>query len=188
MIDGKLSPLYQDLATMLLTREQIAARIEELGAELTRDYQGRDLVCVCILKGAAVFFSDLTRCIDLPLTMDFMSISSYGNATRSSGVVRILKDLDRDIVGRDVLIIEDIIDTGLTLSFLKDNLIARGARSLSVCTLLDKPYRRKVDLKPDYRGFEIDDHFVVGYGLDYAEKYRNLPDIGVLAERVYGKD
>ena len=132
-----------------------------------------------------MFFSDLIRSIDLPLTIDFMSISSYGSATKSSGVVRILKDLDKDIVGRHVLIIEDIIDTGLTLSFLKENLKARGAASLAVCTLLDKPSRRKTDLKPDYRGFEIDDYFVVGYGLDYAERYRNLPDIGVLKPEVY---
>ena len=127
----------------------------------------------------------MIRAIDLPLRVDFMSISSYGSATKSSGVVRILKDLDRDIVGQHVLIIEDIVDSGLTLSFLKQNLLARGAASLSVCTLLDKPGRRKVALTPDYCGFEIEDAFVVGYGLDYAERYRNLPDIGVLKPEVY---
>ncbi len=185
MLDPKTSPLYKDLETLLLTSEQISARVAEMGANLTRDFAGRDLVCVCILKGAALFFSDLLRCIDLPLNIDFMSISSYGSATKSSGVVRILKDLDKDIVGRDVLIIEDIIDTGLTLSFLKQNLVARGAASLSVCTLLDKPSRRKTDLTPDYKGFTIDDYFVVGYGLDYDERYRNLPDIGVLRPEVY---
>lgn len=185
MINRDTSPLYKDLDTILLTREQIEARVGEMGAQLTRDYEGHDLVCVCILKGAASFFSDLIRCIDVPLHTDFMSISSYGSATKSSGVVRILKDLDKDIVGRDVLVIEDIIDTGLTLSFLSENLRARGAKSLSVCTLLDKPYRRKVDLIPDYRGFEIEDHFVVGYGLDFAERYRNLPDIGILRPEVY---
>jgi hypoxanthine phosphoribosyltransferase len=185
MINPSTSLMYKDLEKLLLTRDQIAERVSELGRTLTEEFAGRDLVCICILKGATPFFSDLIRCMDLPLSMDFMSISSYGNATKSSGVVRILKDLDKDIVGRHVLIIEDIIDTGLTLSFLKETLRTRAAASISVCTLLDKPSRRKVDLTPDYRGFEIDDHFVVGYGLDYSERYRNLPDIGVLRPEVY---
>lgn len=185
MIDPKVSSLYQDLREVLLTHAQIQARIEEMGRELTEAYSGCDLVCVCILKGAALFFSDLVRAIDLPLHMDFMSISSYGSATKSSGVVRILKDLDKDIVGRHVLVIEDIVDTGLTLSFLRENLVARGAASLKVCTLLDKPSRRKTELIPDYKGFVIEDKFVVGYGLDYDERYRNLPDIGVLKPEVY---
>lgn len=185
MINAKTSPMYRDLEEILLTHDQIQARTAEMGEALTRAYQGCDLVCVCILKGAAPFFADLIRSIDLPLHVDFMSISSYGSATKSSGVVRILKDLDRDIVGRHVLVIEDIIDTGLTLSFLRENLVARGAASLKVCTLLDKPSRRKTDLVPDYCGFEVEDKFVVGYGLDYAEKYRNLPDIGVLRPEVY---
>ena len=185
MLNAAQSPLYRDLERILLTREQIRRRIDEIGEALTRDFQGKDLVCVCILKGAAPFFSDMIRAIDLPLRVDFMSISSYGSATKSSGVVRILKDLDRDIVGQHVLIIEDIVDSGLTLSFLKQNLLARGAASLSVCTLLDKPGRRKAALTPDYCGFEIEDAFVVGYGLDYAERYRNLPDIGVLKPEVY---
>lgn len=185
MINQDESMLYRDLSRLLYTREQIAQRVSEMGRQLTQDFAGADLVCVCILKGAATFFSDLIRAIDLPLTVDFMSISSYGSATQSSGVVRILKDLDRDIVGRDVLIIEDIIDSGLTLSFLEKNLTARGARTLSIATLLDKPARRKAKLSPKYSGFEIDDHFVVGYGLDYAEKYRNLPDIGILRPEVY---
>lgn len=185
MLNPKTSPLYQDLQEILLTNDQIQRRIAEMGEELTQAYAGCDLVCICILKGATPFFSDIIRCIDLPLHVDFMSISSYGNATKSSGVVRILKDLDRDIVGRHVLVIEDIIDTGLTLSFLKENLVARGAESLRVCTLLDKPSRRKTQLVPDYCGFEVEDKFVVGYGLDYAERYRNLPDIGVLKPEVY---
>lgn len=187
MINPKTSPLYQDLSEVLLAYDEIQARLNEMGEQLTREYAGCDLVCVCILKGAAPFFSDLIRCIDLPLHVDFMSISSYGSATKSSGVVRILKDLDKDIVDRDVLVIEDIIDTGLTLSFLKENLVARGARSLRVCTLLDKPSRRKTELVPDYKGFTVEDKFVVGYGLDYAERYRNLPDIGVLRPEVYTK-
>jgi len=185
MIDPTNSLLYKNLDRLLLHSGEIAARVSELGREITRDYEGRDLVCVCILKGASLFFSDLIRAIDMPLCVGFMSISSYGSATKSSGVVRILKDLDKDIVGRDVLIIEDIIDTGLTLSFLIESLKVRGAASLRVLTLLDKPCRRKVELTPDYRGFEIEDYFVVGYGLDYDERYRNLPDIGVLRPEVY---
>ena len=164
--------MYKDLKDkMLLTKEQIAARVKELGAQITNDYEDADgdLVLVGILKGAVVFFADLIREIDLPLSMDFMAISSYGSATKSSGVVRIMKDLDKDIVGKHVLVVEDIIDSGLTLSFLKENLLSRGAASLRICTLLDKPERRKVDLHVDYAGFQIPDEFVVGYGLDYAE-------------------
>lgn len=143
---------------------------------------------VGILKGAVVFFSDLIRHVELPMSMDFMAISSYGNATKSAGVVRILKDLDKDIVGKHIIIVEDIVDSGLTLSFLKDNLVSRGAASLRICALLDKPERRKVDIKADYQGFTIPDAFVVGYGLDYAERYRNLPYIGVLKPEIYTKD
>ncbi len=182
--------MYKDLKNkMLLTKEQIAARVKELGAQITNDYEDADgdLVLVGILKGAVVFFADLIREIDLPLSMDFMAISSYGSATKSSGVVRIMKDLDKDIVGKHVLVVEDIIDSGLTLSFLKENLLSRGAASLRICTLLDKPERRKVDLHVDYAGFQIPDEFVVGYGLDYAEVYRNLPDIGVLRPEIYTK-
>lgn len=182
--------MYKDLKDkMLLTKEQIAARVKELGAQITNDYEDADgdLVLVGILKGAVVFFADLIREIDLPLSMDFMAISSYGSATKSSGVVRIMKDLDKDIVGKHVLVVEDIIDSGLTLSFLKENLLSRGAASLRICTLLDKPERRKVDLHVDYAGFQIPDEFVVGYGLDYAEVYRNLPDIGVLRPEIYTK-
>lgn len=180
--------MHKDLAYVLLEEEAIQKRVEELGRQITRDYEGKELVLVGILKGAVVFFSDLIRHVELPMSMDFMAISSYGNATKSAGVVRILKDLDKDIVGKHIIIVEDIVDSGLTLSFLKDNLVSRGAASLHICALLDKPERRKVDIKADYQGFTIPDAFVVGYGLDYAERYRNLPYIGVLKPEIYTKD
>lgn len=180
--------MHKDLAYVLLEEEAIQKRVEELGRQITRDYEGKELVLVGILKGAVVFFSDLIRHVELPMSMDFMAISSYGNATKSAGVVRILKDLDKDIVGKHIIIVEDIVDSGLTLSFLKDNLVSRGAASLRICALLDKPERRKVDIKADYQGFTIPDAFVVGYGLDYAERYRNLPYIGVLKPEIYTKD
>ena len=179
---------YVDLKDeLLLTKEQIAQRVKEMGRQITEDFQGKDLTVICILKGAAMFFVDLVREIDVPMTMDFMAISSYGSATKSSGVVRILKDLDKPINGRDVLVVEDIVDSGMTLSFLKENLLSRGAASLHIATLLDKPERRRVPLEVDYFGFTIPDAFVVGYGLDYDEHYRNLPDIGVLRAEVYEK-
>ncbi len=180
--------LYKDLQPdILITREQLATRIAELGAQITADYQGKELVVIGILKGAVLFLADLVREIDLPVTLDFMAISSYGNATKSSGVVRIMKDLDRDIVERHVLVVEDIIDTGLTMSFLKNNLLSRGAASIRVCSLLDKPERRLVRLSSDYTGFTVPDAFVVGYGLDYDQRYRNLPEIGVLKPEIYEK-
>jgi len=180
--------LYQDLEKILLTKEQIAGKVCELGKTITRDYAGKKPVLVCILKGASVFFADLIREIELPLTLDFMAISSYGSATKTSGVVRILKDLDNDIVGRDVIVVEDIVDTGVTLSYLKKILLQRGANSLRIAALLDKPARRKVpDLKVDYMCFDIPDAFVVGYGLDYDQTYRNLPDIGILSPGIYEK-
>lgn len=177
--------IYNDLERILLTREQIHEAVKKLGQQITKDYADRPPVMVCILKGAMMFFSDLVREIDLPLTTDFMSISSYGSSTKSSGVVRILKDLDRDISGRDVIVVEDIVDSGLTLSYLTDVLKTRNAASVSIVTLLDKPARRKVPLTVEYSCFSIPDAFVVGYGLDYDEKYRNLPDIGVLHPRIY---
>ncbi len=185
MIKTEQSAMYRDLEQILLTSDQISARVGELGEQLRQVYEGKNPVFVCILKGAAPFFADLIRSVDLPLSIDFMSISSYGNATKSSGIVRVLKDLDRDILGRDVVIVEDIIDSGLTLSYLSSTLKMRGPASLRICTLLDKPERRKVDLTPSFVGFKIPDLFVVGYGLDYAERYRNLPDIGVLKPEVY---
>ena len=179
--------LYKDLDSVLISKEDIAEKVSALGRRITEDYSGKNPVMVCILKGAAVFFTDLIREIDLPLTLDFMAISSYGSATKTSGVVRILKDLDNDILGKDVIVVEDIVDTGITLSYLSKILKQRGAKSLRIATLLDKPARRKVnDLKVDYMCFDIPDAFVVGYGLDYDQKYRNLPDIGVLSPRIYG--
>ena len=179
--------LYADLEKILVTREEIAQAVKKLGQQLTRDFAGKEPVLICILKGASVFFTDLIREIDLPLTTEFMSISSYGSSTKSSGVVRILKDLDRDISGKDVIVVEDIVDSGMTLHYLKDVLKTRNAASVFIATLLDKPARRRVDLTVDYACFNIPDSFVVGYGLDYDEKYRNLPDIGVLDPRIYTK-
>jgi len=181
------SDLYRDLDRVLITKDEIAEKVRELGRKITRDYAGKAPVLVCILKGASVFFTDLIREIDLPLTLDFMAISSYGSATKTSGVVRILKDLDNDILGKDVIVVEDIVDTGITLSYLTKILMQRGAKSLRIAALLDKPARRQVpELQVDYMCFNIPDAFVVGYGLDYDQVYRNLPDIGVLSPRVYG--
>jgi len=180
------SVIYQDLDRILVTKEEIARKVHELGQKITADFAGRAPVMVCILKGASIFFADLIREIDLPLTTEFMAISSYGSATKTTGVVRVLKDLDRDILGRDVIIVEDIVDSGITLNYLKKILLQRGAASLRVAALLDKPARRKVpDLTVDYVCFDIPDAFVVGYGLDYDQVYRNLPDIGVLSPSVY---
>ena len=178
--------IYQDLDRILVTKEEINRKVKELGKKITEDYAGKEPVLVCILKGAVMFFSDLIREIDLPLTADFMAISSYGSATKTSGVVRVLKDLDKDILGKDVIIVEDIVDTGVTLNYLKSMLVHRRANSIRIAALLDKTARRTVkDLKVDYVCFDIPDAFVVGYGLDYDQAYRNLPDIGVLAPRIY---
>mgnify|MGYP001095943602 CR=1 FL=1 len=177
---------YADLKDeLLITRDQIAVRVKEMGAEITRDFEGKDLTVICILKGAVVFFVDLIREIDLPMTMDFMAISSYGSATKSSGVVRILKDLDHGIEGKDVLIVEDIVDSGMSMSYLLNSLKTRNPASVKLLTLLDKPDRRRVELNADYIGFTIPDEFVIGYGLDYAEHYRNLPDVCILSPKMY---
>lgn len=180
--------MRNDLKEIMFDEAKIKECVERLGKEIARDYKGKDLLLVGILKGAVVFFSDLIRAIDIPLSMDFMAISSYGSATRSTGVVRILKDLDKPIDGRHVIIVEDIIDSGMSLAFLKQTLFARGAASMKVCVLLDKPDRRRTHVDVDYTGFVIPDEFVVGYGLDYAELYRNLPVIGVLKPEIYTKD
>lgn len=160
---------------VLLSEQQLRERIGELGAEITRDYADREPLLVCVLKGAFVFMADLARAIDLPIEFDFMAVSSYGNATKTSGVVRIVKDLDIDLTGRDVIVVEDIIDSGLTLSYLRKNLRSRGPASLEVCALLVRAGRQAADLDLKYVGFEIPPDFVIGYGLDVAERYRNLP-------------
>ncbi len=179
--------MQKAIRNIMISEEEIARRVGELGKQLTEEYKDKDLLIVGILKGCMLFLSDLVRAIDLPLTMDFMVVSSYGSATKSSGVVRIIKDLEREIEGKDVLIIEDIVDTGLTLSYLIENLKTRNPNSVKVCSLLDKPDRRKAQVDIGYVGFKIPDEFVVGYGLDYAEIYRNLPFVCVLKPEVYSE-
>lgn len=164
----------------LISEEKLAARVAELGKQIEKDYQGKDLVCVGLLKGSVVFMTDLIKTINLDLKIDFMKVSSYGNGTDSTGVVKILKDVDEEVTGKDVLLIEDIVDTGLTLANVKEFMWKKKPNSIKICTLLDKPSRRKADVKAEYVGFEIPDAFVIGYGLDYAEHYRNLPFVGVL--------
>ena len=166
--------------TVLVSEKGVDERIELLGKQISKDYEGRQVHLICILKGGAFFMCELAKRITVPVSIDYMSVSSYGNRTSSSGVVRIAKDLDESIEGKDVLIVEDIIDSGRTLYYLMETLRQRHPKSLHLCTLLDKPERREKDVKVDYVGFEIPDEFVVGYGLDYAQKYRNLPYIGVV--------
>ncbi len=187
MADKRME-LEDDIASVLLTEGEIAGRIAEMGAQISHDYAGKELILVCILKGANIFMADLVRQITLPLSYDFVAVSSYGADTKSSGVVRILKDLDESVESKHVLVVEDIVDTGLTLrlSYLLENLRSRRAASVKVCTLLDKPSRRRMDVPVDFRGFEVEDHFVVGYGLDYQGRYRNLPYIGLLKPEIYG--
>jgi hypoxanthine phosphoribosyltransferase len=176
----------QDLEKVLLSQEQIDTRLSEMAAEIDADYAGREILLVGVLRGAVMVMADLSRKIHLPVEMDWMAVSSYGSGTKSSGVVRILKDLDTDLHGRDVLIVEDIIDSGLTLSWLLANLRSRGPASVEIATLLRKPEAAKVDVDVRYVGFDIAPEFVVGYGLDYAERYRHLPFVGTLAPHVYG--
>ena len=171
-----------EIDRIIITEEEIKKRVAELGAQITEDYKGKELFIVGILKGATVFMSDLIRQIKLPLELDFMSLSSYGASTNTSGVVRMLRDLDREIAGKHILVVEDIVDTGLTLSYLRESLMVRKPSSLKICTFLDKPSRRQVELQPDYCGIEIEDFFVVGYGLDFNEQYRELPYIAVLRQ------
>jgi len=192
-VDVPSEELYPgDIKSVLLSEDQIQARVAELGAQVGADYRDtiaandQDLLLVTVLKGAVFFVTDLARAIPVPTQLEFMAVSSYGSSTSSSGVVRILKDLDRDINDRDVLIVEDIVDSGLTLSWLIDNLRVRQPASLEVCTILRKPDAVKTQIDVKYVGFDIPNEFVIGYGLDYAEKYRNLPFVGTLAPHVYG--
>lgn len=180
--------MLNDIKEVLFSEELLDDVVRKLGAQISRDYKDRNLLMVSILKGSVVFMSDLMRSISIPCEIDFMAVSSYGSGTKSSGTVRILKDLDRDIRGYDVLIVEDILDSGMTLNYLMDLLYARDPNSIRICTLFDKPERRKVDINPDYKGLEVPDEFIVGYGLDYDEKYRNLPFVGILKPQVYMKN
>ena len=180
-----MEDMRQDMETILFDQAQLEAKVAQLGEQISRDYEGKDLLLVGGLKGSVVFMADLMRRITVPAAIDFMAVSSYGSGVKTSGVVRILKDLDRSIEGKDLLIVEDILDSGMTLHYLRDLLRDRGCASVRIVTLLDKPERRKVDIHPDYVGFQIPDAFVVGYGLDYAEKYRNLPYVGILKPSVY---
>ena len=183
-----MATLDRDIDHILVTEEQLKAKVNELGAQITQDYEGRDLLLVSILKGSVVFMADLMRAIRMPCGIDFMVVSSYGGAnTTSTGLVKIVKDLDQDLSGKDLLIVADILDTGITLSHLVPMLKLRNPASVRLCTILSKPSRRKADIEPDYLGFEVPDEFVVGYGLDYDEKYRNLPYVGVLKPEVYSK-
>ena len=177
-----------DIDHILVSEDALKAKVNELGAQISRDYAGKDLLLVSILKGSVVFMADLMRAVRIPCAIDFMVVSSYGGAnTSSTGLVKIIKDLDADLTGRDVLIVEDILDTGITLKSVVEHLAAMEPASLKICTLMDKPERRQADVQADYVGFTIPNQFVVGYGLDYNEQYRNLPFVGVLKPEVYGQ-
>lgn len=176
----------KEIKKVLITKEEIAKRVSQLGEQISKDYRGEPITLVCTLRGASIFFADLAREIDGDVEMDFIAVSSYGAGTSSSGEVKMVKDLSAPIKDKNVIVVEDIIDTGITLNYLKKLLLARSPKSLKVCALLDKPSRRKVDFKGDYIGFEIENEFVVGYGLDYDEKMRNFKDVCVLAPEVYG--
>ena len=179
--------MVNDIQNVLLSEEKLASIVHELGERISRDYEGKNLLMVSILKGSVVFMSDLMRAVTVPCRIDFMSVSSYGSGVKTSGVVKIIKDLDIPLEGYDLLVVEDILDSGMTLSYILEVLQARGPKSIRLCTLLDKPERRKVDIKADYVGCEVPDEFVVGYGLDYDEKYRNLPFVGILKPEVYSE-
>ena len=180
--------MEQDIERKLITEDEIAAKVKELGARISKDYEGHKLMLVGVLKGSVVFMADLMRAITIPCSIDFMAVSSYGKGVKSSGVVRIIKDLDSVLEGWDILIVEDILDSGLTLSYLRKHIAQKGAASVRIATLLDKPERRTADITPDYTCFTVPDAFVVGYGLDYDEIYRNLPYVGILSPKVYEKD
>lgn len=171
----------------MLTEEEIQAKVAEIGRTISEEYKGKNLMLVSILKGSVVFMADLMRAITIPCQIDFMCVSSYGSGVKTSGVVKIVKDLDTDLQGKDLVIVEDILDSGMTLNYIKGILQDRGTNSIKIATLLDKPERRKADVHADYYGFDVPDEFVVGYGLDYAEKYRNLPYIGILKPEIYSE-
>ena len=177
--------MKEDILHVLLSEQELKDKVTELGRRISEDYAEKRLLMVSVLKGSVVFMADLMRAVTIPAEIDFMSVSSYGSGAKTSGVVKIIKDLDINLEGFDLLIVEDILDSGLTLSYIKKILTQRSPRSIRICTLLDKPERRQADIQADYAGFEVPDEFVVGYGLDYAEKYRNLPYIGVLKPEVY---
>ena len=180
--------MKNDMLKTLITKEELEATVARLGREITRDYQGKAPMMVAVLKGAFIFMADLVRQVDIPCTLDFMCVSSYGKGMSTSGQVKIIKDLDTTIEGKDVIIVEDILDSGVTLSYLMDLLRARKPASIRLCTLFDKPARHKVDIHIDYKGMEVPNEFIVGYGLDYAEVYRNYPEIAVLKPQVYTED
>ena len=180
--------MKNDMLKTLITKEELEATVARLGREITRDYQGKTPMMVAVLKGAFIFMADLVRQVDIPCTLDFMCVSSYGKGMSTSGQVNIIKDLDTTIEGKDVIIVEDILDSGVTLSYLMDLLRARKPASIRLCTLFDKPARHKVDIHIDYKGMEVPNEFIVGYGLDYAEVYRNYPEIAVLKPQVYTED
>ncbi len=182
-----VSDMKNDIASVLISEEQIAEKVQELGRRISEDYRDKNLLLVSVLKGSVVFMADLMRAVTIPARVDFMSVSSYGSGVKTSGVVKIIKDLDIPLEGYDILIVEDILDSGKTLSYLREILYQRNPKSIRIATLLDKPERRQVDLTADYSCFSVPDEFVVGYGLDYDEKYRNLPYVGVLKPSVYGE-
>lgn len=177
--------MLEDIKSVLISEEELDKKVSEMGAQISKDYRGKNLLVLSVLKGASVFMSDIIRKITIPIQIDFMAASSYGKGTSTSGSVKIIKDLDIDVSGFDILIVEDILDSGVTLSNLIEVLKSRNPKSVNVCTLLTKPARRKVEVPVKYEGFEVPDEFVVGYGLDYAEHYRNLPFIGILKEEIY---
>lgn len=179
--------MQNDIQKILISEEELRNKVAELGRQISEDYKDKNLMMVSVLKGSVVFMADLMRAITIPASIDFMSVSSYGSGIKTTGVVRIIKDLDEALTGKDILIVEDILDSGMTLSYLKEHIGAKDAKSIRVATLLDKPERRQVNIVPDYKGFVVPDEFVVGYGLDYDEKYRNLPYVGILKPCVYEK-
>ena len=177
--------MRNDIEKILKTETEIQEKIKQLGRQISKDYEGKNPIMICILKGGIVFLSDLVRSISIKVELDFMSLSSYGDSTQSSGVVRIKKDIDADISNRDVIIVEDIVDSGLTLKYINDYFKQHNPASVKICTLLDKPKAHKIEINIDYVGFEVGNEFVVGYGLDYAQRYRNLPSIGILKKEIY---